>query len=167
MEKSQFLTKSPPQSKRLFGISAFAGTIAAGLLTGAPVATSGPAEPAEGQAQYQPIQNISYEFGSKFMSGYFVEQAGICLVTLMVTEKSDPDALLPLTAARVRLNLDPGQIAGLDSEEGRSLNFTCGEEATLLRVDFGERERLVAQQTGALRTKLVEVPQRRNLADLP
>ena len=42
--------------------------------------------------------------------------------------------------------MDPGQIAGLDSEEGRSLNFTCGEDATTLVVDYGERSKLLAQQ---------------------
>jgi hypothetical protein len=42
--------------------------------------------------------------------------------------------------------LNPGQIAGLDSEEGRSLNLTCGEGATSLLVDVGERDRLVELQ---------------------
>ena len=49
--------------------------------------------------------------------------------------------------------MDPGQIAGLDSEEGRSLNFTCGEGATTLVVDYGERSKLLAQQgLAAMRT---------------
>ena len=33
------------------------------------------------------------------------------------------DRQSPVTAARVRLMLDPGQIAGLDSEEGGSVNI--------------------------------------------
>jgi hypothetical protein len=64
----------------------------------------------------------------------------------MVAEKNPDDQPLPFTAARVRLILNPGQIAGLDSEEGRSLNFTCGEDATTLLVDVGERDRLVELQ---------------------
>ena len=44
----------------------------------------------------------------------------------MIIEKIDPDRVSPVTAARVRLMLDPGQIAGLDSEEGGSLNIECG-----------------------------------------
>ena len=44
----------------------------------------------------------------------------------MIGKKSDLDYLSPATAVRVRLMLDPGQIAGLDSKEGGSLNFTCG-----------------------------------------
>jgi hypothetical protein len=53
---------------------------------------------------------------------------------LMVIEKTDPDLPQP-TAARVRIMLDPLQVAGLDSEEGRSLNLTCGEGAATLAVD--------------------------------
>jgi hypothetical protein len=67
----------------------------------------------------------------------------------MVTEKSNTEQSSPRTAARVRLILNPGQIAGLDSEEGQSLNFACGENATSLFVDAGERTRLMALQYSA------------------
>jgi hypothetical protein len=43
--------------------------------------------------------------------------------------------------------LAPGQIAGLDSEEGRSLNFTCGDRGKTLLVSAGETSRLVKLQT--------------------
>ena len=110
----------------------------------APVALAQtPAPPSRG---YKAPQSISYEFGSKFTSGYFEAHADACLVTLMVAGKSHDDQPLPFTAARVRLILNPGQIAGLDSEECRSLNFTCGEDATTLLVDVGERDRLVELQ---------------------
>jgi hypothetical protein len=92
------------------------------------------------------FESIRYDFGSKSMSGYFVEQAGACGVMLMVSETTDPDKSPPPSATRVRLVLSPGQIAGLDSEEGRSLNFTCGESGTTLLVDAGERDRLVTLQ---------------------
>jgi hypothetical protein len=100
----------------------------------------------EGDACYRPIQSISYEFGSKAISGYFIQQGSVCSVILMVSEKIDLDQPSPLTATRVRLMLAPGQIAGLDSEEGRSLNFTCGEDAATLVVDYGERSKLMVQQ---------------------
>jgi hypothetical protein len=97
-----------------------------------------------------PLQSISYQFGSKFMSGYFVQQGGKCIVTLMVVEKSDPEELLPLSPTRVRLLLDPDQIAGLDSEEGQSVNLTCTDGGKVLVVDVGERDRLVELQDHAL-----------------
>jgi hypothetical protein len=128
--------------------SAFAGTVALSLLASAASAQS---QLVKSEARYAPIQSIRYDFGSKSMSGYFVDQAKRCVVMLMVTEKGDPDAAPSSTATRVRLVLNPGQTAGLDSEEGRSLNFTCGEGATALLVDSGERERLVELQTLSLR----------------
>jgi hypothetical protein len=97
------------------------------------------AAPGRRQAQYAPIQSISYVFGSKSVSGYFVRESGACAVTLMISEKSDPDHLLPTTPTRVRLVLNPGQGAGFDSAEGRSLNIVCGPDAQALLVDAGER----------------------------
>jgi hypothetical protein len=47
--------------------------------------------------------------------------------------------------------LSPGETAGLDSDEGRSLNFTSGAGAKALLVDAGERERLIEVQTLSLR----------------
>ena len=106
--------------------------------------------PAPQSRGYKALQSISYEFGSKFTSGYFEAHAGACLVTLMVAEKSPDDQPLAFTAARVRLILNPGQIAGLDSEEGRSLNLTCSNGATRLLVDAGETDRLVELRAHAL-----------------
>ena len=136
-------------SRKLLGISAFAGTIAVSLWTWMPAAWSGPS-PADDTAQYAPIQSISQDFGSKSVRGYFVQRAGACLVTLMVSERSDPDKSLPPSATRIRLLLRPGQIAGLDSEEGRSLNLTCSNGATRLLVDAGETDRLVELRAHAL-----------------
>ena len=127
--------------------SAFAGTVGISLWASAAPAMA----PVRNEAKYAPIQSIRYDFGSTAMSGYFVDQAAKCVVMLMVSEKSGPDAGSSSTATRVRIVLNPGQTAGLDSEEGRSLNFTCGEGATALLVDSGERERLVELQTLSLR----------------
>lgn len=119
-------------------------------------AVSGESSQKEGYAQFLPVQSISYEFGSKAMSGYFVQEGEVCLVTLMIIEKIDPDRLLPVTAARVRLMLNPGQIAGLDSEEGGSLNIACGTGATTVTVDYGERSKLVARQSLAARDTIAD-----------
>jgi hypothetical protein len=97
----------------------------------------------EDKAVFAPVESIRYDFRSKSMSGYFVEQASACRVMLMVSEATDPDQSPRPSATRIRLVLLPGQIAGLDSEEGRSLNFTCGEGGTTLLVSAGERGRLV------------------------
>ena len=131
-------------------ITAFAGTAA--LCLGSLVSGASGESPSltEGQARFAPMQALTYEFGSKLTTGYFVEDGGSCAVTLMVTEKAEPDNPLGLSPTRVRLALSPGQIAGFDSEEGRSLNFTCEASATTLLVDIGERDKLIALQDAAL-----------------
>ena len=134
--------------RKIAQTSAFVGTVAISPWASAASAQS---QSVKSEATYAPIQSVRYDFGSKSMSGYFVDQAKRCVVMLMVTEKGDPDAAPSSTATRVRLVLNPGQTAGIDSEEGRSLNFTCGEGATALLVDSGERERLVELQTLSLR----------------
>src|SRR5438477_9168569 len=126
-------------SRTVPGVAAFAGTLAFSLWIGIPAVAGGP--PDVDGARYLPIQSISYEFGSKSMSGYFVQQAATCIVTLMISDKNDPDASQPPSPARVRLALNAGQTAGLDSEEGRSINVTCGAGATTLLVDVGQRDK--------------------------
>jgi hypothetical protein len=144
-------------SRTLFGVAASVVAIAASLWPSA-LAVSG--EPQnEGSARYLPIKSISYTLGSKVMSGYFVQQNSVCLVTLMIIENTDPGSRSP-TAARVRIMLDPGQVAGLDSEESRSLNLTCGEGAATLVVDYGERSKLLAQQGLAVTNTIAERVQR-------
>ena len=128
-------------SRNLPGVAACVAVTAAGLWAASPAAAAD-----SSQASYLPVQSISYEFGAKSVSGYFVQQAQTCVVTLMVAEKDDPDQPLPPSPARVRLVLNPGQIAGLDSEQGRSVNLTCGEGAATLLVDVGDTDKLVAAQ---------------------
>lgn len=125
---------------------ALGGTLAACLWACAPTALAGSPTTVGDKAVFAPIESIRYDFGSKSMSGYFVEQASFCHVTLMISEAADPDKSPPPSAARLRLVLAPGQIAGLDSEEGRSLNFTCGAGGRTLLVNAGETAKLVKLQ---------------------
>jgi hypothetical protein len=132
-------------SKKFLGVAAIA-VAAAVVALGATLPAASTRAPAAGKAEYLPVQSINHELGSKAASGYFVTHNGACAVTLMVSERSDPDAPRALTAARVRLLLQPGQVAGLDSEEGRALHLTCGPGGATLSAETGERGRLMARQ---------------------
>jgi hypothetical protein len=92
---------------------------------------------------------MSHDIGSKSMPGYFVQSNGACSVFLMIAEKIDPEAPARLSAT-VRLVLQPGAIAGLDSAEGYSLNFTCDRTAAKLLVDGGETSALITRQKAGL-----------------
>jgi hypothetical protein len=132
-----------------FGVSASTVAIAASFWVSGPAVSGGFPSEKEGVALFEPIQSISYTFGSKAVSGYFVQKNSVCLLTLMISERSDSDLPSP-TAARARIMLDPGQVAGLDSEEGRSLSFTCGQDAATLVVSYGGRDKLMSQQDLAI-----------------
>ena len=140
-------------SKTTLVVSALAAAIAASFWSSGSAVSGESRLQKEGDVPYRPIQSISYEFGSKAMSGYFVQRNSVCVVTLMIAEKTDPDLSSP-TAVRVRVMLDPGQVAGLDSEEGRSLSLTCGQDAATLVVSYGERDKLMAQQDLAIRNTI-------------
>lgn len=96
------------------------------------------------QATYVPVQAISHQFGSKAATGYFLQEAGACQVVLMISERYDSFAASHPTAARLRLALEPGQAAALDSEEGQSIDLTCGEDAATLAVRSGATDEVVA-----------------------
>ena len=130
--------------RKIAHASAFIGAFVISLW--ASVASSQPLGPIKDKATYAPIESIRYDFGSKSMSGYFVEKDARCVVMLMVYEKRDPDTNFSSTATRVRVVLNPGQTVGLDSEKGRSLNFTCGEGGKTLLVKAGERGSLLKLQ---------------------
>lgn len=98
------------------------------------VVASSAAPVAGGWAIYEPMQGITHDLGSKSAIGYFVGESGECHIVLMIAEKGDPEAGAMPSAARLRLALRPGQGAGLDSEEGRSIELTCGDEAATLAV---------------------------------
>ena len=101
-------------------------------------------------ARYGVLQNFSHEFGSKFASGYFVREVDRCLITFKIAIKGATDSQSVETVAHIRLDLNPGQVLGLDSEEGQSLNLTCGANAAALTVASGGEDALRAAQKKAL-----------------
>ena len=115
---------------------AFSGLLIASVAAVATVASS--AQTAfPGETTYFPMQAISHDLGSKAAIGYFVREAGACQVVMMIGEKADAETVSTSSAARLRLALLPGQRAGVDSEEGRSIDLTCGEAADSLIVRNG------------------------------
>ena len=82
------------------------------------------------KTQYAALQSFSQNFGSKYTREYFVSETGKCFVTLTVAQKRRLwGASSDQPAEPIHLFLDPGQMAGLDSEEGQSVTFTCAKDA--------------------------------------
>jgi len=66
---------------------------------------------------------------------------------LTIAKKESP---VGQAAERIRFFLNPGQMAGLDSEEGQSVTFTCGKNAAALLINSGARDALMASKKRAL-----------------
>ncbi|MEQ9607632.1 MAG: hypothetical protein RLN99_08200 [Kiloniellaceae bacterium] len=119
-----------------------AGALVVALLAWGTIVSAGDRYAGDGQIRYRPVQGIQQDFGSKSITGYFIRRDDQCQVALHVAEKSDPAFPAMQGAARVRLALAPGEIAWLDSEEGRTLSVTCGPRAASLIVNSGNQEQL-------------------------
>ena len=109
------------------------------LTTGSMLAIAGAGGPAANQdphgiATFRPVEWISYQLVSKRAVGYFEPRDRECLVTLMIAETVDADQARPSSAARLSLAMLPGQSAALASEEGTSMELTCGAGAETVAV---------------------------------
>ena len=85
--------------RKMGSIAAIAGSITMCSWGLGSDASAAPPEVASGQARYKPIQGMTYEFGSKLMTGYFVKQSTACVVTLMITDSDatdESDLVIPL-----------------------------------------------------------------------
>jgi hypothetical protein len=116
------------------GHGAFIGGLATGYAVAIVAAGRATNHDPSGVETFWPIEGISYQLGSKLAVGYFEPRNGECQVTLMIAEAVDPDQARPSSAARLSLPIRPGGRASLASEEGRSIEITCGEGAQTVAV---------------------------------
>jgi hypothetical protein len=112
------------------------GSLAAAAVIGSATAHRNPAS-----ETYRSAQAMTYTLGSKRAIGYFVVADGKCQVTLMISEAVDAELAQPLSAARLRLSMLPGESAALDSAEGETMQLTCGSGAETVVVKYGPAER--------------------------
>jgi len=69
--------------------------------------------------------------GGKRIIAFYVPGNGSCDIDAVVWDLDNADAR---TAARIRLNLNPGHVVHIDSAENRSLTLRCGDFAKTLAV---------------------------------
>jgi len=87
---------------------------------------------------YEMVQNLGpvgpYEamlatIGSKHVVAFYVPGNGRCDVEAVIWNSDDADAV---TAARMRISLNPGQTTSIDSTENKSLTLKCGDHVEKL-----------------------------------
>lgn len=82
-----------------------------------------------------PLRAASLDVGSRHLVSYFVAAGGLCRLTVMIADAGAPEA----PATRLRLAVDPGKAARVDTAEGKSVSFDCANEAREMRVTRLER----------------------------
>jgi hypothetical protein len=74
--------------------------------------------------------------GNKRIIAFYEPGDGRCAINVVMWDNSDVSGD---SASRVRVNLNPRQMVGIDSPENKSINLECGESAnTLALVDTGK-----------------------------
>ena len=83
----------------------------------------------------KPLRAVSLDAGSKHVVSYFLSADAKCELTLMIVDaprddRSEP----PAEVMRLRLAVDPGRSARVDTTEGKLLQFACQPDAQAMSV---------------------------------
>ena len=78
-----------------------------------------------------PHEPILTTVGGKRVIAFYVPGNGGCDIDAVVWDSDNADVC---TAARIRVNLDPGHVIHIDSAKNRSLTLQCGDFAKALAV---------------------------------
>ncbi|HST36947.1 MAG TPA: hypothetical protein VLK25_10015 [Allosphingosinicella sp.] len=85
----------------------------------------------------KPLKAISLDVGSKHVVGYFLNAEGQCKLTLMIADAARDDSSEPSTQVmRLRLMVEPGRSALVDTTEGRMLQFACESQAQAMNASL-------------------------------
>jgi hypothetical protein len=84
----------------------------------------------------KPLTGISFGVGSKRVVGYFVSDAQVCDLTLMMGDSIQGDEVPMSTPTRIRQTIAPNNTARVDTMEGESLEFSCKAGATAMTVQM-------------------------------
>jgi hypothetical protein len=79
-----------------------------------------------------PHEPILTKVGSKRVVAFYVPENGHCALHAVMWNETN--AATDVSAARVRISLEPGQIVHIDTSENESLNLQCGANAEKLAV---------------------------------
>jgi hypothetical protein len=83
----------------------------------------------------KPLMAKSLDVGSKHVVSYFLNADGQCKLTLMIADAArDEDSEPSAQILRLRLMVEPGRAALVDTTEGRMLQFACDPGAQAMNA---------------------------------
>jgi hypothetical protein len=93
-----------------------------------------------------PHEPILTAVGGKRVIAFYMQDSGRCAVHAVAWDNANADSVIAKigpdpadSAVRVRITLNPGQMAHIDTADNESLNLQCGDNAaTLALVDTHE-----------------------------
>ena len=77
-----------------------------------------------------PYEPILATVGNKRLIAFYVPDSGRCSISAVVFDVAPPEA--PYSPARVRINLWPGDSFHLDTAGQKSVDLSCGDNASTL-----------------------------------
>lgn len=84
-----------------------------------------------------PEQPILATVGDKQVVAFFASRNGQCDVQMVIWNRDDVEAR---TAGAVRISLNPGQFAAIDSTGNESFTLKCGDNAETLSSVHGKQQ---------------------------
>ena len=97
-----------------------------------------------------PHEPILTTFGNKRVIAFYEPKIGHCDLNAVVFDKTDADTGMT-TAARFRVDLNPGQTVHIDSTDNKTINLRCADDVTTLGI-VGNEE-LVASGSAVQQSK--------------
>jgi hypothetical protein len=83
----------------------------------------------------KPLMATSLDVGSKLVVGYFLNADGQCKLTLMIADAPRDDNVAPSgQILRLRLMVEPGRAALVDTTDGKLLQFACEPDAQAMNA---------------------------------
>jgi hypothetical protein len=82
----------------------------------------------------RPAEGLILDIGSKHTVSYFLADGGTCNLTLVVGEKANDEGDGSTVGARIRVAIDSGKTARIETAEGKSLEFACAKGAQAIGV---------------------------------
>jgi hypothetical protein len=109
--------------------AAFGGALCLAASTG--LSTAGSRSP----TTMKPLMATSLDVGSKHVVSYFLNADGQCKLTLMIADAArDENSERSEQILRLRLMVEPGRAALVDTTDGRLLQFACAPDAQAMNA---------------------------------
>jgi hypothetical protein len=93
-----------------------------------------PAGANNSERRIMPTHGAVFDIGSKHAVSYFVADAGVCNVTVMIGDKANNEGDGASIGTRMSFVVDAKGTARADTVDGQSLEFTCAQDAATLNV---------------------------------